>query len=271
MAAPDGSLWASLWQRGNGAVPPAGGLWTLQGREAIDQYDWDPQCDGLVRFDGETLTRWLPAVSLHHDGHRRRWLGLGPRRRRERQGPLRHHPRSRGGHGVGSRLPPTRPPPDHDPTTRHAQRREPDPHSDRRDGALLLRERHPHRRERRFRETAPPTALEGPVALSSGGQWSVAGADDTRSQHWPPGPRRARVCSALAARGRRGHHRLMEVVLTALWLLLSALLVLFKAIWEDTGDDPWHSSGRNVGTVGCTSVVIAIGVWFVLLLLVSGS
>ena len=63
----------------------------------------------------------------------------------------------------------------------------------------------------------------------------------------------------------------MEVVLTALWLLLSALLVLFKAIWEDTGDDPWHSSGRNVGTVGCTSVVIAIGVWFVLLLLVSGS
>ena len=67
MAAPDGSLWASLWQRGNGAVPPAGGLWTLQGREAIDQYDWDPQCDGLVRFDGETADRFLPGRCVTMD------------------------------------------------------------------------------------------------------------------------------------------------------------------------------------------------------------
>ena len=42
--------------------------------------------------------------------------------------------------GDGSRLPPTRPPPDRDPTTRHAQRREPDPCRDRHrhDGHLPL-------------------------------------------------------------------------------------------------------------------------------------
>ena len=57
-AAPDGSLWASLWQRGPaGDEPPAGGLWT--GEQRHDKGRYDPQCDGLVRFDGENTDNFL--------------------------------------------------------------------------------------------------------------------------------------------------------------------------------------------------------------------
>ena len=65
VAAPDGSMWASLWQRGpDGDKPPAGGLWTIrQG----DPSRYDPQCDGLIRFDGETADRFLPGRCISMD------------------------------------------------------------------------------------------------------------------------------------------------------------------------------------------------------------
>ena len=71
MAAPDGSLWASLWQRGpDGDEPPAHGLWTEDQRG--DKGLYDPRCDGLVRFDGESADRFLPdrcvSIDITADG-----------------------------------------------------------------------------------------------------------------------------------------------------------------------------------------------------------
>jgi hypothetical protein len=66
MAAPDGSLWASLWQRGpDGDDPAEAGLWTVDDRNERERYD--PQCDGLVRFDGESADRFLPGRCITMD------------------------------------------------------------------------------------------------------------------------------------------------------------------------------------------------------------
>jgi hypothetical protein len=62
-AAPDGSMWASLWQSGTGSNPPGGFLWKYEQRpEAFvgDSGRVEAQCDGLVRFDGTTTDRFLP-------------------------------------------------------------------------------------------------------------------------------------------------------------------------------------------------------------------
>ena len=65
-AAPDGSLWASLWQHGpDGDDPPEAGLWTGEQRGERDRYD--PRCDGLVRFDGETTDHFLPGRCVTMD------------------------------------------------------------------------------------------------------------------------------------------------------------------------------------------------------------
>ncbi len=64
-AAPDGSMWASLWQQGPGGDdPPAGGLWGEHWSEALR---YDPACDGLVRFDGQSLDRFLPGRCVTMD------------------------------------------------------------------------------------------------------------------------------------------------------------------------------------------------------------
>jgi hypothetical protein len=62
--APDGSVWFSLWRNGprtdNGMCEPAWG-----GPDAVDPDAID--CDGLARFDGETLDRFLPGQSISMD------------------------------------------------------------------------------------------------------------------------------------------------------------------------------------------------------------
>ena len=66
VAAPDRSMWASLWQQGpDGDAPPAGGLWTGEQRGDKDRYD--PRCNGLVRFDGTTANRFLPGRCVTMD------------------------------------------------------------------------------------------------------------------------------------------------------------------------------------------------------------
>ena len=64
--APDGSVWFSLWRNGprtdTGTCEPAWGQAPVAGLlpDAVD-------CDGLARFDGETLDRFLPGQSISMD------------------------------------------------------------------------------------------------------------------------------------------------------------------------------------------------------------
>ncbi len=61
--APDGSVWFSMWRNGprtdTGTCEPAWG----QAPVDLDAVD----CDGLARFDGETLDRFLPGQSISMD------------------------------------------------------------------------------------------------------------------------------------------------------------------------------------------------------------
>jgi hypothetical protein len=52
-------------QRGpDGDKPPAGGQWTIQ---QGDPSRYDPQRDGLIWFDGESLDRFLPSRCITMD------------------------------------------------------------------------------------------------------------------------------------------------------------------------------------------------------------
>ena len=65
--APDGSVWFSLWRNGartdTGTCEPAWG----SGLNLVDPDVVDVWCDGLARFDGETLDRFLPGQSISMD------------------------------------------------------------------------------------------------------------------------------------------------------------------------------------------------------------
>ena len=64
--APDGSLWASLWQRGAKGDVPERGLWYWQEREGALEDD-RVACDGVARFDGESVTGFLPGRCITMD------------------------------------------------------------------------------------------------------------------------------------------------------------------------------------------------------------
>ena len=70
---------------------------------------------GVARFDGQRWMRFLSdscveSMDIAADGSV--WLlAIESDRPISHPPHLRHHPRGRGGHGVASRLPPTRPPP----------------------------------------------------------------------------------------------------------------------------------------------------------------
>jgi hypothetical protein len=66
--APDGSLWASLWQSADGTDPGLGqdsSSWWDRRRSAVE--DGRLLCDGLARFDGHTLDRFLPGQCISMD------------------------------------------------------------------------------------------------------------------------------------------------------------------------------------------------------------
>jgi hypothetical protein len=58
-AAPDGSVWFSLWDSADGSDPQKGRYWRWEERQTAVE-DGRLACDGLARFDGETLDRFLP-------------------------------------------------------------------------------------------------------------------------------------------------------------------------------------------------------------------
>jgi hypothetical protein len=65
--APDGSLWSSLWQSADGTDPGLGqDPWNWWDRRGAVE-DGRLQCDGLARFDGETLDRFLPGQCISMD------------------------------------------------------------------------------------------------------------------------------------------------------------------------------------------------------------
>jgi hypothetical protein len=65
--APDGSLWSSLWRSADGTDPGRGqdslSWWDRRG--AVE--DGRLVCDGLARFDGQTLARFLPGQCISID------------------------------------------------------------------------------------------------------------------------------------------------------------------------------------------------------------
>ncbi len=68
-AAPDGSVWFSLWRSSDGSDPrrPRGyGLWGWEQRAAAVS-DGRMVCDGLARFDGESLVQFLPGQCVSMD------------------------------------------------------------------------------------------------------------------------------------------------------------------------------------------------------------
>jgi len=62
--APDRALWASLWQKPEGDTGPDDGLWNWAEREGAAE---GAVCDGVVRFDGETIDRFLPGQCISMD------------------------------------------------------------------------------------------------------------------------------------------------------------------------------------------------------------
>jgi len=66
--APDGSLWASLWRSANDGDARLGEdpyRWWEEQRVAVE--DGRLLCDGLARFDGDTLDRFLPGQCVSMD------------------------------------------------------------------------------------------------------------------------------------------------------------------------------------------------------------
>jgi hypothetical protein len=65
-AAPDGSVWFSLWRSADGSDPRLGGPWRWDERDAAVR-DGRMVCDGLARFDGESLDQFLPGKCVSMD------------------------------------------------------------------------------------------------------------------------------------------------------------------------------------------------------------
>ena len=64
--APDGSLWFSLWRSADGNDPRVGDYWRWEEREGAVATG-RLVCDGLARFDGQSLDRFLPGQCISMD------------------------------------------------------------------------------------------------------------------------------------------------------------------------------------------------------------
>lgn len=65
-AAPDGSVWFSLWQSADGSDPRLGGPSYREERAAMVS-DGRVVCDGVARFDGESLHQFLSGQCVRMD------------------------------------------------------------------------------------------------------------------------------------------------------------------------------------------------------------